>query len=288
MAKSSKKKQARSEDPAIEPTESSDNSDTTPRKRSSKKSQSGKKSSTKQSKSSAKQGQTSENEARSTTKRSASGSKRNKSSKHKRPGFVTWLRFALACLAVLIALLAYFFDLSRVSSNAMMPTLAKGDLVLSFAPWFVDTEVTPGQIALIRNDQNEAAPNFLRVIASHGETITYDADRLSVNGIAIPRVRLTNAAIARPADEPDIWRESIQDVHYKISLPQRSLAGALSGSVQLTEQKIFLAGDNRMASYDSRQAGPTEKSQIRGHALIILESMRNDGVLGHWLKLIDL
>lgn len=288
MAKASQKKHTEPADPAIEHTESSDNSDTTPRKRSSKKSQSGKKSSAKQSKSSAKQGQTSEKEERSSSKRSQTSSKRGNASKRKRPKWVTWLKFALACLAVVTALLVYFFDISRMSSNAMMPTLAKGDLVLSFAPGFVNPDVKPGQIALIPNDHNEAAPNFLRVIANAGESIAYDADRLSINGIALPRVRLTNAAIARPADEPDIWRESIQEVHYKISLPQRALAGALSGTVQLTDQTFFLAGDNRMASYDSRQAGPTEKSQIRGHALIILESMRNDGVLGHWLKLIDL
>lgn len=233
---------------------------------------------------------------KSRTKKSSSGEtaqnkpRRSKAAKGSSKGrrILTWLRFILICLAVVAALLIYLFDLSRVSSNAMMPTLAQGDLVLSFAPGFVSLELKPGQIALIRNDQNEAAPNFLRVIANNGETVSYNEDRLSINGIALSRVRLTNAAIARPEDEPDIWRENVQDTYYKISLPQRALAGSLNGSIQLAQAQAFLAGDNRLASYDSRQAGPYDNSQIRGRALIILESMRDDGVLGHWMKLLDL
>lgn len=262
MAKSSQKKHAEPLDSAQDATQSSGEPAKPRRKRGSRKSPS-------------------------ETKATRSGKAPKRGSK-KRPRTISWVKFVIACLAIAAALLVYFFDISRVRSNDMMPTLSKGDLVLSFAPGWISPELTPGQIALLRNDTNEAAPNYLRVLANAGEAVTFESDRIAINGTAIPRIRLTNAAIARPVDEPEIWRENVQGHYYKISLPQQPLAGTLSGTHQLTAGQYFLAGDNRMASYDSRQSGPADKTQIRGHALIILESMRDDGVLGHWLKLLDL
>jgi type IV secretory pathway protease TraF len=47
---------------------------------------------------------------------------------------------------------------------------------------------------------------------------------------------------------------------------------------------MFLIGDNRMASYDSRQRGVYSRDQVQGRALFILASARDDALLGHWIK----
>ncbi len=169
----------------------------------------------------------------------------------------------------------------------MMPTLARNDLVVSWAPIWGNLTPAPGNIILINNNKSDSEPNYLRLIANQSEEISYHSDRISVNGVPIQRLQLTNDAIVRPENEPEIWRETLQNgSKYRIMLPQHAIIGQLHGSVR-AQNGAFLAGDNRMASYDSRQNGLFEQNKLRGKALFVLESSRNDGLIANWFKLID-
>ena len=117
--------------------------------------------------------------------------------------------------------------------------------------------------------------------------MSYREDALRIDGQAIKRLQLTNTAIARASDDPEIWRETLTNgAAYRIMLPQHAMTGKLEGEVVL-DDGVFLVGDNRYASYDSRQSGATDPGQVRGKALIVLESAHNDGILMRFLKWID-
>ncbi|MBQ9394761.1 MAG: signal peptidase I [Proteobacteria bacterium] len=219
--------------------------------------------------------------------RKSPGTASRKRTKRKRaPRVLMWTKFALATAVVLMLAFVALFDVSRVTSNAMMPALSRGDLVLSWAPILVSQEFQDGDIILVK-PLRDSEPNYLRLIANHDEAIDYHDDKISVNGKQLSRLRLTSDAIVRPPEEPEIWRETLPSgARYRIMLPQQAIVGALNGSV-CADHGAFLAGDNRMASYDSRQNGLYDDTRLRGQALVVLESVRNDGILGSWLKWVD-
>ena len=207
---------------------------------------------------------------------------RNKKNNHK----FTALKAAFIVLAILIILGFYCFDITPVSTNAMLPALNKGDVVLSWAPRWLGADFKPGDVILLDESTNASAPNFLRLIAENG-TVSFKEDELLIDGDRPQRLQLTNTAIVRPPDEPEIWRETLANgAAYKIMLPQNAMTSALKGEVSL-DKGVFLAGDNRYASYDSRQHGAVERNQIRGKALLVLESTKNDGFLGSFIKWIE-
>lgn len=218
----------------------------------------------------------------------ASGKKstRRKSARKKSLKFLMWIKFGFAAAVILVLVFAALFDVSRVTSNAMMPALSRGDLVLSWAPVLISKNFHDGDIVLVKQ-RRDSEPNYLRLIASHDEIVDYSDDEISVNGSRLSRLRLTSDAIVRPDDEPEIWRETLPSgVRYRIMLPQQAVVGDLNGSV-CADQGAFLVGDNRMASYDSRQNGLYDDSRLLGQALIVLETVRRDGVIGPWIKWVD-
>lgn len=191
------------------------------------------------------------------------------------------------CFLMLLSLLSiYCFDITPVSTNAMMPALNEGDVVLSWSPRWINGNYEPGDVVLLANASSETAPNFLRLIAEDG-TVSFHEDEIQIDGNKLKRLQLTNTAIIRPQDEPEIWRETLANgAAYKIMLPQHAMTGSLKGEVIL-EKDVFLAGDNRYASYDSRQNGAVDRKQMKGKALIVLESTKDDGFLGKFIKWIE-
>ncbi len=224
-----------------------------------------------------------EDEASSAPKRTARRGRRKSKSASKR-----WRRVKIGVVALVLLLcaMAYCLEIDTVGANAMQPALHKGDVVLSFAPLFPKCRVQPGDVVLLRRGEDEgAAPNFLRVMALGPAEIGYKDDAIEIDGHAPSRLELTNPAISRPGGAPDIWRETLKNgADYRIMLPHVPIEGALEGSVQITGEQAFLAGDNRMASYDSRQTGPVLQSDIAGCALFVIRSAADDGIVGRWIK----
>lgn len=179
----------------------------------------------------------------------------------------------------------------------MNPALWRGDVVLSWNPKLFSVQLEAGDIALFRRDvdvegqmpqMDGLAPNFLRCISSYGEEISYEQDAIQINGRALPRTELTNRAIARPAEVPERWRETLPNgAHYDILLPRQRLTGNLSGRAAVERGTYFLAGDNRMAALDSRQTGVYGQDDIRGRALFVLYSAEHNGIIGPLFRGLD-
>lgn len=218
-------------------------------------------------------------------KPSAQKSSKKGSSRKRQTQPVLAVRIIAAALLILMLGTIYCLEFSRVTSNAMMPTLAKGDWVVSWAPRWIHVGYEPGDVVWVNASGSDVAPNFLRLIAQNDAEISYNNDTFRINGVSPERRLLTNDAIIRPPEEPEIWRETLTSgVSWRIMLPQQGLYGANSGRVDLKNNDMFLIGDNRMASYDSRQRGVYSRDQVQGRALFILASARDDALLGHWIK----
>lgn len=218
-------------------------------------------------------------DAQNTSSRKRASSKKKKTSRH------PVLQLTCYCVLFFILLAILLFDIDQVDTVAMQPALHKDDLVVSFAPPFVHPIPSVGQVYHIHSE-NEA-PNFLRLIICGEHTVTYDEDVIRLNGKALKRLKLTNDAIARPADAPEIWRESLESgQQWRIMLPQLPIRSHLHGRVSVPASACFAAGDNRMSSYDSRHFGPIDQQNITGKALFILRTTQSDGIFGPFIKLL--
>ncbi|WP_164863444.1 signal peptidase I [Agromyces sp. LHK192] len=159
-------------------------------------------------------------------------------------------------LASLVLTGALRFEVFRLGSDSMAPAidagdvvvveradgdaLRRGDVVVFDDPggWAADVERLSGE---------PAAPIFVkRVIGLPGERVACcdEAGRLTVDGVR--------------RDEP------------YLAEPDR-LASVLAFDVVVPDASVFVLGDNRGASIDSRYLGPVPWSAVRGLARVVLD-----------------
>lgn len=152
-----------------------------------------------------------------------------------------WLRagkeFALFILAAVI-LFRFIIGVSLVSGNSMFPTLKNGQPVVYNR---LVRDYKKGDIISVRMPSGEYL--IKRIIAVSGDTLDIHAGKVYVNGDE-ENAGYVNGMTA-PQDE-------------KITYP-----------FILDEGRIFVMGDNREASVDSRSIGPLSETQIRGKIIFL-------------------
>ncbi|PAB58133.1 signal peptidase I [Anaeromicrobium sediminis] len=157
-------------------------------------------------------------------------------------------------LAIVIALVVTSFVTTiQVYSVSMNPTLVEGDkliLLNSKSVEYKDIVVVNTDIELSKSElkklgfmeklKGETTKKLIkRVIATEGDKLVIKDGDVYVND-----VKLDEDYIKEPGTWPEIEIDSI------------------------SENQIFVMGDNRNNSMDSRQLGPIDKSEIVGKALI--------------------
>ena len=137
--------------------------------------------------------------------------------------FLPNVYYVLSCLCVFTAILAVVTSFYRpcvVNGTSMVPTLKGGDQVL------LSCKSNPerGDIVAVRRESE--VPLIKRVIAVGGDTLYINAQDglVYVNGIAL------------------------EETYIQGSTPQKEL----SGQITVPEGKLFVLGDNRATSHDSR------------------------------------
>lgn len=166
-------------------------------------------------------------------------------------------------VALLLALVIRSFVVQafKIPSGSMIPTLLIGDhiLVNKFVygvrlPYF-GTEIVPigaprrGDVVVFIYPQDEDKDFIKRVVGVAGDTIEVRDKRLYVNGVAAddPNAHFVDGPEARNAPEH-------RDNYGPFTVPPRH---------------IFVMGDNRDRSYDSRFWGPVSLDKVKGKAFLI-------------------
>lgn len=131
-----------------------------------------------------------------------------------------WTGTALIALAILSFLIAYVFRIVGVEGSSMQPTLHNGDRLLLSA---FDTQYERGDIVVV--DRYTKEPLIKRVIAVGGETVRIDEDG---------NVYINDVLIREPY------------IQGKTELKE------FDGEVMIPRGYLFVMGDNRTVSKDSR------------------------------------
>ena len=153
-------------------------------------------------------------------------------------------------LAIVTILFTFFFRLVAVSGSSMYPTLVDKDYLVLESN-FLYRNVKAGDIVVLKTDYFEE-PIVKRVIATGGQTVDIDFTQGIVYVDGVP---LEEDYINEPTYKSYI--EYGMGLDYPVTVPEGS---------------VFVMGDNRNESADSRFApvGCVPESQISGRALLIV------------------
>ena len=140
--------------------------------------------------------------------------------------------------AVLIALLLNMFVVqpTKVRGQSMEPTLHSNEYLLVEKISYRLRPPRRGDVVVFKYPRDESENYIKRVIAVPGETVEIVSGRVYING--------------QPLVEP-----------YLLQLPRESMP-----PTRIAEGKLFVLGDNRLNSNDSRAFGMVDASEIVGRA----------------------
>lgn len=152
---------------------------------------------------------------------------------------LAWLLIPLTA-TLLLALVVFYvlWQTSVVEGDSMLPTLQASDRVLVTRDY--DSPSSGDIVLLDLRGEAGRAPLIKRVVAVPGDEVRVEGDRIFVNG--------------------------------SDAVPYEILAGESAVSVEpfvLPEGSIYVAGDNRPVSLDSRFLGPVPLATVDGRVLAV-------------------
>lgn len=165
-----------------------------------------------------------------------------------------------AALALFLFLLRQFvFTPVIVKGHSMDPTLANGERVIALK----NTKINRFDIVTL-HAPDDADKNYIkRVIGLPGETIEYRDDVLYINGEEI--------------QEP--YLDQFKNEMPKGTLFTDNFSLAEIGAQKVPEGKLFVLGDNRQNSKDSRIIGFIDEKEIMGDVKFVMWPLDRFGMI---------
>jgi signal peptidase I len=200
--------------------------------------------------------------------------------------------WALTILAVL-AFRTFLYEAVYIPSGSMIPTLQIGDYVivekwaygarLPFTPTAQATWAKPARgdiVVLLAPPGNPRDDDLIkRVVAVGGDTVEIRDGYLVVNGEPVPRERVSGRCEYWNRPEGGEWRtescvdqvETLGSHRYHTYCTPYLPCGDVEPQA-VPEGTVWLAGDHRDRSADSRVFGPVPVGRIKGRAWMALVS----------------
>lgn len=151
----------------------------------------------------------------------------------------SWLMTLFFYVGIALLIRFFVFNITSVEGLSMYPYLDDGDKLITqkISLYYRDPEI--GEIVVVDAPDHRGAHYIKRVIADGGDQVSLENGEVLVNGEVI--------------DEPYL----IYEVETYPNLPGKD-------KWEVPEDHIFVMGDNRGASNDSRSFGPLHVDEIVG------------------------
>ena len=175
-------------------------------------------------------------------------------------GPVLFAAVVIALFVRLVLVQAY-----HIPSASMVPTLEEGDRVVVNRLSYQFGEVERGQVVVFKKPQGSSGQNDLikRIIGLPGETIRFADNQVYVNGLRLEEPYLAEQDSTRP----------------RLTIPGCAQTTPAPDTCVVPEGTIFMMGDNRLGSSDSRVFGPIEIDSVVGRAFLRVWPLNNLGEL---------
>lgn len=175
---------------------------------------------------------------------------RARTGKHKRSAFVEWIVVVVVAITSALLVRAFVLQQFAVEGTSMLTTLHPSDRVLVNKLSYRLHDPRRGDVVVLKRIESNAQERDLikRVVGLPGETIEYRDCQLFVNG--------------------NLMKEPYLDP--QIVSPSR--CGADQPAVKVEPEHVFVMGDNRGGSLDSRDrsVGQVAYSNLIGRAFVVM------------------
>lgn len=172
--------------------------------------------------------------------------------RHNQKGLQSWVSVSvLGALVGMTLWVGHAVRLAEVPSKSMAPTLMPGDLVVMRIDALKQRMPRRGDIIVFR-DSHDGTLVIKRVVGLPGEELTVWSDMVWVNG----------KRLAEPYARGNL----------RMEYPEQ---------VRLGKDEVWVMGDNRGHSMDSRDFGPVKQAQMVGRASAIIWPLARRGRLLH-------
>lgn len=143
----------------------------------------------------------------------------------------------------------------KISGESMMPNYPDAEYLLTEKVTYYKNEPKRGDVVVFKPPVSEDE-YIKRVIGLPGETVSIADCKIIINGDKLKEDYLVDSVCTNGSTY----------------LPEGS-------RITIPQDKYFVVGDNRSASYDSRSWGPIAKKDITGRAWVIYFPFQNAGVV---------
>lgn len=181
---------------------------------------------------------------------------------------------AIAVAVVLFVMLRVFvIGAFRIPSASMRPTLQEGDFL--FARKVGVRSAGHGDLVIFPSPLDPGVALVKRVVGMPGDTIAMVEGRLERNG---QRVTEPYAAAPEPGVDPEDPQMRAWQRRYLAAGSAETYRPTLRtwGPLVVPPDSLFVLGDNRDRSYDSRYWGWVGRDRIEGRPMIIYYSYDPD------------
>lgn len=159
---------------------------------------------------------------------------------------IEWIKALVIGIMIFAFIRTFFFSNYVVEGESMMPTLEDGNKLVVNKIGYQISDFNRFDVIVFHANENE--DYVKRIIGLPGDKIEYNEDHLYING--------------KEMDEPflDIYRN--QTLGARLTGDFTLLE--VTGEKTVPEGKLFVLGDNRLGSWDSRHFGFISVDQVVG------------------------
>ncbi len=184
-----------------------------------------------------------------------------------------WLLVAMQLaypVALTLVAREYVYEPFLIPTRNMSPNLLAGDRLLVNKRPFRDGFPQRGDVVVFRTPPSEVGRIWIeRVIGVAGDRIVIKGREIEVNGKKLERERVPRESIAqiRKQVEGYVYYESHAGQRYRVLFADDSFDGSEMDEINVTvpDRSVFVLGDNRDRSRDSRNIGSIHVGDVIGY-----------------------
>ncbi len=176
-----------------------------------------------------------------------------------------WGPVLVAAIAIALFTRLVLVQAYHIPSQSMVPTLENGDRVVVNRLSYQFGEIERGQVVVFAKPPGTEGENDLikRVIGLPGETIRFVDELVYIDGLRVEEPYLAQQNSTRP----------------RLTIPGCAQAEPAADLCVVPQGHIFVMGDNRLGSADSRVFGPIAVDSVVGRAFVRVWPLNHLGEL---------